>query len=257
MPLTEETRGDLLELTLDRPEAYNAIDPELRDALIDALRRAEQDGRRAIVIRGAGRGFCSGIDLKGSNADTRMLDVVTLMRTSTQPLVRAILGCPVPIVAQVHGACAGIGLTIALGADFCVAADDARFIAAFVRRAVLPDGASLFLLPRLIGMARAKRFLMLGGTMPALEAEALGIITRTVPADKLDAATQEIVDELLRLPTRTLSLAKEILNRSFELDLDTYLHLERSSQALVSSTDDSQEGIAAFREHREPKFEGR
>ena len=82
MPLTEETRGDLLELTLDRPEAYNAIDPELRDALIDALRRAEQDGRRAIVIRGAGRGFCSGIDLKGSNADTRMLDVVTLMRTS-------------------------------------------------------------------------------------------------------------------------------------------------------------------------------
>lgn len=247
----------MLELTLNRPEAYNAIDPALRDSLIGAFREAEQSGARVVLLKGAGRGFCSGVDLKGSNADTRGLDVVNLMNHSTQPLVRAIHGCPVPIVAQVHGACAGLGLLLAFAADFCVAADDSRFVAAFVKRAVLPDGASMYLLPRVIGVARAKRFLLLGGTMSAAEAADLGLITEAVPAGGLTEATNALVTTLLSLPTKTLSLAKGVLNRSVDLDLESYLYEERHAQALVSTTEDAQEGIAAFREKRDPTFRGR
>jgi 2-(1,2-epoxy-1,2-dihydrophenyl)acetyl-CoA isomerase len=257
MPLRSTRDGDVIELVLDRPEAYNAIDPPTRDALIEGLRSAEQTGARAVVLKGGGRGFCSGVDLLGSNAEARGLDVITLMRHSTQPLVRAVVDCPVPIVTQVHGACAGLGLLLAFGADFCIAAADSRFIAAFVQRAVLPDGGSMYLLPRVIGMARAKRFLMLGGTMGAAEAEQLGLITDVVPADDLEKTTAQLVATLLSLPTRTLSLAKGVLNRSLDLDLGSYLHEERTAQALVSTTGDAHEGIAAFREKRAPKYRGR
>jgi 2-(1,2-epoxy-1,2-dihydrophenyl)acetyl-CoA isomerase len=257
MSLRSARDGDVVELVLDRPEAYNAIDPPMRDALIAALQEAAQTRARVVVLRGEGRGFCSGVDLKGSNADLRGLDVLTLMQHSTQPLVRAVLDCPVPVVTQVHGACAGLGLLLAFGADFCIAAEDAKFVAAFVKRAVLPDGASMYLLPRVIGMARAKRFLMLGGTMGAREAAQLGLITEAVATEELEKATAQIVATLLALPTRTLSLAKSILNRSLDLALDSYLHEERSAQALVSTTADTQEGIAAFREKRTPEYQGR
>jgi 2-(1,2-epoxy-1,2-dihydrophenyl)acetyl-CoA isomerase len=247
----------VLHATLDRPEAYNAIDAELRDGLIAMFDGAERDGVRCIVLAGNGRGFSAGMDLKGSNADIRGMDLMALMRGSTQRLVRAALDCPVPIVTAVHGACAGVSLTLAFASDYCVASDDARFIAAFVQRGLVPDGAAAYLLPRLVGLGRAKRFLLLGETMSAAEAESAGIVAEVVSPDDLAGASEAVAARFAALPTRTLGFTKQMLARSFELDLDSALLEERAGQALVGMTEDSIEGIAAFREKRDPLYRGR
>jgi 2-(1,2-epoxy-1,2-dihydrophenyl)acetyl-CoA isomerase len=257
MTLRTSFDADVLQLTLDRPDRYNAIDPELRDALIEAFDTAPERGARAVLVHGAGKGFCAGADLKSGAAQMAGPEVERFMSQSTYRLVKALLGCPVPVVAAVHGSAAGIGLTLALGADVCIAADDARFIGSFVQRALVPDGAVARLLPRIIGYARAREFLLLGQTIGASEAVALNMISRTVAADDLLDEARGIALEFAALPTVTLGYAKQLLNRSFELDLESFLFEERALQALVSTTDDKAEGVAAFTERREPKYRGR
>ncbi len=252
--LLVEGRGGVVTLTLDRPDAYNAIDPALREGLLDALRRAEQDQARCVVIRGAGRGFCAGIDLKAGSGGTTGPDLMEYMRSSTQAIVRGIVTCSVPVVTAVHGVCAGVGLVLALGADHCIATDDARFSAPFVKRALVPDGASTYLLPRLVGTARAKRILLFGEDVPAPEAHAIGMIGEVVPAADLDAAVDRRAQQLAALPTATLQYTKSMLMRSFELDLESALFEERAGQALISTSADYAEGIAAFLERRPPRF---
>jgi len=178
------------------------------------------------------------------------------MRVSTQAIVRAVLGCPVPVVTAVHGVCAGVGLVFALGADHCIAADDARFSAPFVARALVPDGASIYLLPRLVGTARAKRMLLFGEDVGAPEALTTGMIGEVVAPDALDAAAETRANRLASLPAATVRYTKSMLLRSFELDLESALFEERAGQALMSTTPDYAEGIAAFLEHRPPKFGG-
>ncbi|GMU77397.1 MAG: enoyl-CoA hydratase [Acidimicrobiia bacterium] len=257
MSLRTSLDDGVLRLTLDRPDRYNAIDPDLREALIDAFDTASDRGARAVLVHGEGKGFCAGADLQSDAAALMGVDVERLMQGSTYRLVRSVLHCRVPVVAAVHGAAAGIGLTLALGADVCVAADDARFIGSFVQRALVPDGAVARLLPRIIGYARAREFLLLGQTIDAPEAVALRMIARTVPADELLAAALATAREFAVLPTATLALTKQLLNRSFELDLESFLFEERALQALVSTTADKAEGVAAFREKRDPSYEGR
>ena len=161
-----------------------------------------------------------------------------------------------PIVVAVHGTSAGIGLTLALAADYCVAADDAALFAAFIRRGILPDGAMCRILPRLIGLDRARRFLLLGQSMPAPEAAAIGMIAEAVAPDALAARSRAVADEFAALPTKAIGQTKLLLARSFEVDLDTLLHEERSAQALLSSTADQLEGFASFREKRDPHYTG-
>jgi len=254
MTLQRTRDGAVLHLTLDRPDQYNAINAELRNALIDEFDAADGAGVRAILLDGTGRGFCAGIDL--GSPPPPGIATMTLMQGSTQRLVRSIVACPVPIVAAVHGTCAGIGLTLALAADYCVAAGDASFFAAFVRRGILPDGAICRMLPRMIGFDRARRFLLLGQKMPATEAAAIGMIAETVAPDALAARARAVTEEFAALPTRAVGQTKLLLARSFEVDLDTLLHEERSAQALLSTTDDFREGIAAFMEKREPRYTG-
>ena len=141
------------------------------------------------------------------------------------------------MVTGVHGACAGIGLTLALGADVCIAADDARFTAPFVARGLVPDGAIARLLPRIIGHARAREFLLLGRTIEAAEAVRLGMIVRAVPESELVDATLATARELAALPTDAITYTKQLLNRSFELDLESFLFEERTIQALLSTRD--------------------
>lgn len=257
MSLRTSLDGGVLRLTLDRPDRYNAIDPDLREALIDAFDSAPDRGARAVLVHGEGKGFCAGADLQSDAAVLVGVDVERLMQGSTYRLVRSLLHCRVPVVAAVHGAAAGIGLTLALGADVCVAADDARFIGSFVQRALVPDGAVARLLPRIIGYARAREFLLLGQSIDAQEAVALRMIARAVPADELLTSALGTAREFVALPTATLALTKQLLNRSFELDLESFLFEERALQALVSTTADKAEGVAAFREKRDPSYEGR
>jgi 2-(1,2-epoxy-1,2-dihydrophenyl)acetyl-CoA isomerase len=254
--LLAERRADVLHLTLNRPSAYNAINPALRDRLIGALDSAEEQGVRAILLSGSGRGFCSGADLKDSAPAGPGLDTTRVMRLSTQRLVRAYLDCPVPIVAAVHGVAAGIGLTLAFGADLCLAASDASFLPAFVQRAIVPDGGIAFLLPRIIGMARTKDFLMRGGPLGADRAAAMGLIAEAVPADDLGRAGAEAAGQLAAMPTATLALLKQMLAHSFDLDLSGTLFAERAAQGLASATDDAREGKRAFAERRPADFTG-
>ena len=255
--LQREERDGVVTLTLDRPESYNAIDPALRDALLASFASAEEAGARCIVLRGAGRGFCAGIDLKAGAGDRRGSEVMDYMRTSTQAIVRAVLTCPVPLVAAVHGVCAGVALVLALGADHCIAAEDARLSAPFVKRALVPDGATTYLLPRLVGAARARRMLLFGEDVGAGEALEWGMISEVVPADDLRAAAAARAVELASLPTAALRYTKGMLLRSFELDLESTLFEERAGQALMSTTADFEEGRASFLERRPPRFAGR
>jgi 2-(1,2-epoxy-1,2-dihydrophenyl)acetyl-CoA isomerase len=176
------------------------------------------------------------------------------MRTSTQAIVRAVLGAPVPVVTAVHGVCAGVALVLALGADHCVAASDARFSAPFVHRGLLPDGASIYLLPRLVGLARARRMLLFGEDVGATEALSSGMIGEVVEAPDLTEAAARRAGLLAALPAATLRYTRSMLLRSFELDIETALFEERAGQALMSTTPDYAEGVAAFLEKRPARF---
>jgi len=257
MSLDTTLADGVLALTLNRPDQYNAIDPELRDLLVDAFDTAGERGARAIVVRGHGRGFCAGVDLNADAADYYGVEVEQHMTRSTYRLARSVINCRVPVIAAVHGACAGIGLTLALGADLCIASENARFIGAFIQRSLVPDAAAARLLPRIIGYSRAREFLLFGQTIEADEALALHMVSRIVAADELVAAADDAARELAAMPTVAIGYTKQLLNRSFELDLESFLFEERMIQAMLSTTADKAEGIAAFREKRSPNYEGR
>ena len=257
MSLDATLDNNVLSLILDRPERYNAIDPELRDQLVESFDTAAQRGARAIVLRGNGRGFCAGADLKADASEYYGIEVEQHMSQSTYRLARAVINCRVPVVVAVHGACAGIGLTLALGADLCIAADSARFVGAFIQRSLVPDGAAARLLPRIIGYSRAREFLLLGQTIDADEALSLKMVSRVVPEDDLVTAADAAARDFLALPTVAIGYTKQLLNRSFELDLESFLFEERMIQAMLSTTADKAEGLAAFREQRPARFEGR
>jgi 2-(1,2-epoxy-1,2-dihydrophenyl)acetyl-CoA isomerase len=250
---TQWSEDGVFRLTLDRPDAYNAIDPALRDDLMAAFDEADAKGARAILLTGAGRGFCAGMDLKAGGG-TQGVETMRVMRRSSARLAEAVISCPVPLVTAVHGVCAGFALTFALAADLCVAADDARFVAAFVHRALVPDGGAAYLLPRLVGLAQAKRILMLGETVPAPEALSLGMIAAVVPAADLTAAAEGYASRLAALPVETLAYTKGLLSRSFDLDLGSALYEERAGQGLVMTTPDYAEARDAFREKRQARF---
>jgi 2-(1,2-epoxy-1,2-dihydrophenyl)acetyl-CoA isomerase len=252
--LLEHGDGDVITLTLNRPESYNAINPELRDLLVEALYGAGDRGASCVVVQGAGRGFCAGIDLKSGSGGVTGHRLMEYMRTSTQAIVRAVLGAPVPVVTAVHGVCAGVALVLALGADHCVAASDARFSAPFVHRGLLPDGASIYLLPRLVGLARARRMLLFGEDVGATEALSSGMIGEVVEAADLTEGAARRAESLAALPAATLRYTRSMLLRSFELDIESALFEERAGQALMSTTPDYAEGVAAFLEKRPARF---
>lgn len=248
---------DVLEVVLNRPDAYNAVDPALRNALVAVFDTAESERVRAILLRGNGRGFCSGADLRSAPRAAPGAPVAQRMRMSTQLLVRSFLDCPVPIVSAVHGTAAGIGLTLAWAADICIAADDAKFLPAFLQRAIVPDGAIAWWLPRMIGVARTRQFLLAGAPMTAERAQDLGLVAATHSAEGLVDAARAEAQRIATMPTVTVSLLKQLLAQSFDTDLATTLLAERAAQGLSSTTEDAAEGIRAFLEKRQPEYLGR
>jgi 2-(1,2-epoxy-1,2-dihydrophenyl)acetyl-CoA isomerase len=179
-----------------------------------------------------------------------------MIRTGAQRLVAAVLDCEKPVVAAVGGTAAGIGAHLALVADVVVASDDARFIEVFVRRGITPDGGGAWLLPRLVGVARAKELLMFGDDLGAADAERIGLITRCVPAAELDATVDNYAQRLAAAPTKALSLTKWLVNRSLDTDRAGAFDDEAWAQELASRTEDFTEGVSAFVERRTPEFKG-
>lgn len=243
----------ILTLTLNRPERRNAIGVELRERLLAALDEATATDVRVVVLRGNGPAFCAGADVAGDKP-TPGVPTMGRMRISTQRLVREVIDNPLPVIASVHGSCAGFGVSLALAADFCVAAEDAMFVPAFARVGLAPDGAIAATMTRAVGVVRARRFLMLGEPISGAEAARAELVHSAVPAADLDAATLAIARRLAQSASPAVSAAKSLLSRTLAADLDALLAEERTIQALLTTTPEHREGVQALMERREPRF---
>jgi 2-(1,2-epoxy-1,2-dihydrophenyl)acetyl-CoA isomerase len=249
-------------ITLNRPEAANALRPVDRDRLIELVNEADEDHAiRVVVIAANGRHFCSGADVTGiarsnSGDAKRATDSMRKIMNGAQRLVAAVLDCGKPVIAVVNGAAAGIGAHLALAADLVVAAEDASFVEVFVRRGLVVDGGGAYLLPRRMGMQKAKELAFFGDKLPAAEALALGLVNRVVPAAELDAAADEFARRLAVGPTTAISLTKRLLNASPDGDRAAAFLAEAMAQEIQSTADDSREGVRSFMERRPPEFRG-
>jgi 2-(1,2-epoxy-1,2-dihydrophenyl)acetyl-CoA isomerase len=248
-------------ITLNRPEAANAIQPEMRDAMIELLAAADTDpGIRAVAIRANGRHFCSGADVASiaaaRRAEPMVGDGMRRILQGAQRLVAAVFDCPKPVVAVVQGTAAGLGAHLAYASDLVVAAEEASFLEPFLLRGIVVDAGGAYLLPRLVGMQRAKELMFLAEKLPAAEAKTMGLVNRVVPAAELDAAASAILTKLAGLPTSALAFTKRLANASFDHDRAASFLLEASFQELQSHAHDAGEGVTSFLERRPPLFRG-
>ncbi|WP_067889561.1 enoyl-CoA hydratase/isomerase family protein [Nocardia vaccinii] len=260
--LRSDHDGAVLRLTLDRADRRNAIDDVMLDALIGHLSDAGTDESvRVICIDAQGPDFCAGADLIARNArGERKPRVGTIQRrlpNKANRLVPLMTQTQVPIVAVVRGWAAGLGFHIALAADFCVAAEDARFWEPFMARGFTPDSGAAWLLPRLIGLAKTRRLLMLGEEISGATAAEWGIIHAAAPTDRLTATAEELVTSLAQAPTVAVGLTKWLLHTGNGLDLERHLQNEALALELSSRSEDFREGLTAFNDKREARFEGR
>ena len=258
------TSDGVLTITLDRPEAKNALTVEMRDDLLAAIRDARRDPAvRAALLTGTGDAFCAGMDLRASTVaqaggegfNTRSTSEA--LRVGVQAIVRELWELDKPTVAAVNGTAVGPGAHIALACDFVVVHDATRFAWTFSRWGLVVDAGGAYLLPRLVGLPRAKAMVMLGEGVKGSEAVDMGLAYKCVPVDDLRTEAETLAAKLAAGPTRSLGLSKQLLNRTFETYLAAALDLEGQFQSLAATSSDLTEGMAAFREKRDPKFTGR
>jgi 2-(1,2-epoxy-1,2-dihydrophenyl)acetyl-CoA isomerase len=256
----------VLHVELDRPAKRNAIDDTMMTGLIDAIDRAGRDEAvRVIVLGGAGDHFCAGADIVARNATPdgkkaerpRVGSIQRRVPSLAHRLIPLMLNVQTPIVCRVQGWAAGIGFQLALASDFTVAAAGATFWEPFVERGFTPDSGATWLLPRLVGLARTRELLLLGRSLSGDEAAAWGIVHRSVGADALDGAVDELVAQLGSGPTVALGLAKWLLRAGPGTELDAQLQHEALALELSSRSKDFGEGMAAFAAKRPPEFQGR
>jgi 2-(1,2-epoxy-1,2-dihydrophenyl)acetyl-CoA isomerase len=251
----------LLRITLDRPKRRNAIDDEMAGALIGYLERAQNDESvRCIRITGAGDDFCSGFDLgtrESSDTRPRVGSIQRRLPGQAHRLLPLLLDTQVPVVCAVRGWAAGLGLHLALAADFCVVANDARIWEPFTKRGFTPDSGGTWLIPRLVGVARAKEILMLGRELSGTEAADWGLVYRAAAPADVDTVADEVVAQLCAGPTVALGLTKWLVHRGTARVFEEHLADEAFAMELSSRADDFKEGITAMVEKRDPRFSGR
>lgn len=259
--------GAVLRLVLDRPDKRNAMNDEMFAGLADAVDRAGRDEAvRAITISGAGDHFCGGADIVARNAKPadgsppvrpRVGSIQRRVPSTAHRFISLLVGVQTPVVCSVRGWAAGIGFQLALAADFTIAADDATFWEPFTERGFTPDSGATWLLPRVVGMKRARELLLLGRKLTGAEAAEWDLVHRAVPAADLDAETSALVERLASAPTVAVGLTKWLLHASHDASLADQLQHEALALELSSRSDDFREGLAAFGEKRPPRFTGR
>jgi 2-(1,2-epoxy-1,2-dihydrophenyl)acetyl-CoA isomerase len=253
--------GPVLELEFDRPHKRNALTDPMVAAMIQALTAAGPDESvRVVLIRGAGDHFCAGFDIVGRNAGEARPRVGSIQRrlpTEAHRLIELLLTIQTPVVCQVQGWAAGIGLHLVLAADFAVVDEAARLWEPYAQRGFTPDTGGTWLLPRRIGDVRARDMLLLGEAVSGADAAAWGMVHSAVPADELADAVESVVARLAQAPTVTIGLSKWLLHAGATTPLREHLHNEALAMELSSRSEDFREGLAAFVEKRPPQFKGR
>jgi 2-(1,2-epoxy-1,2-dihydrophenyl)acetyl-CoA isomerase len=260
--LLYETDHGVATITLNRPAVLNAIDQQMIEDLQATLDAVKDDaGLRAVVLTGAGRGFCSGADLKARQrvkpGEAPPASEAERLRRTLNPLILAIRTIEKPFIAAVNGVAAGAGCNLALACDLVLASDQARFGNVFTRIGLIPDCGGHFFLPRLVGFHKAAELMFTGDIIGAEEALRLGLINRVVPHLELTKEARTLAERLAQGPTRAIGLCKRTLNLGVTADLATVLEAEAEGQGLARQTEDHWEGVQAFLEKRPARFSGR
>jgi 2-(1,2-epoxy-1,2-dihydrophenyl)acetyl-CoA isomerase len=259
--LLYEVRDRIATLTLNRPERLNALGDTLRDDLYDAVTRAAADADVGVlVITGAGRGFCSGGDVKAmSERDQRGEVPAPSDRWAPirDRIILALRDCPKPVIAAVNGAAAGAGMNLALACDLRIASTAAKFVQAFVKRGLHPDWGGTWFLPRIVGTAKASELIFTGAAIDAAEALRLGIVNAVVAPEELMTETYKLAGAIAAGPAVAIQLAKRAIHHNQNVDLRAGLEFETFAQGICRDTEDAKEGVRAFVEKRAPVFRGR
>jgi 2-(1,2-epoxy-1,2-dihydrophenyl)acetyl-CoA isomerase len=246
--------GAVLTITLNRPDVLNAFNAAMHRGLAGALKDA-RDGRvRAVVLTGAGRGFCVGQDLTEFREAPG--DIASRLRDNYHPNIRAIRALEKPVIAAVNGAAAGAGMSLACACDLRLAADSASFVPAFINIGLIPDSGGSYFVTRILGPARAFEWLTSGRKLTAAEGHAWGLVNEVVAGDSLAARAAELAAQLAELPTRGIGMTKRLLDHARNASLEEQLEWEAQLQAAATQTEDFKEGVAAFLEKRPPRFRG-
>jgi len=247
--------GGVLTITLNRPDVLNAFNADLHRALAAALKDARSEDVRAVVITGAGRGFCVGQDLTEFRGAAG--DIGERLRGNYHPNILALRALEKPVLASVNGPAAGAGLSLACACDLRIAGESATFVPAFISIGLVPDSGSTYFVRRLLGTARAFEWMTSGRRLSAAEALEWGLVTEVMADDRLAERTAERAAELAAMPTRGVALTKRLFDHAESSTLDEQLEFEAQLQSVATETADFREGVAAFLEKREARFEGR
>ena len=251
-----ETDGPIARITLNRPDRLNSFTQAMHEELRDALDNLGD--ARVVVLTGAGRGFCAGQDLNDrAMASGEPVDLGETVQQCWNPLIRTLTALPQPVIAQVNGVAAGAGANIALACDIVVAAKSAKFIQSFSAIGLIPDSGGTWVLPRLVGQARALGLALTGEPLPAETAEQWGLIWKAVDDEALDAEVDAIAGKLASLPPLGLAAIKDMIRSSWQYSLDEELERQAGAMRRLGFTQDYREGVAAFLEKRKPSFTGR
>ena len=248
--------GPIARITLNRPDRLNSFTSQMHEELRDAL--ANLGDARVVVLTGAGRGFCAGQDLNDrAVAPGESVDLGETVQTRWNPLVRTLTSLPQPVIARVNGVAAGAGANIALACDIVVAARSAKFVQSFSAIGLISDSGGTWVLPRLVGQARALALTLTGESLSAEKAAEWGLIWKAVEDDALDSEVDAIAKKLASLPPLGLAAIKEMIRSSWQYSLDEELERQAGAMRRLGFTEDYREGVAAFLEKRPPKFVGR
>ena len=253
-----ETHGDWLQITLNRPDKLNCLNKSMHLALRAALQQAHDQAARAVLITGAGRGFCAGQDLGDRRPGTSDWppDLQQTLNDYFNPNIKLITSLPAPVICAVNGVAAGAGMSIALACDMALAADSASFIQSFSKIGLVPDAGSSWILPRRVGMARAMGLALTATPLSAADAEAWGLIWKRYEDDALLQAARAMAEQLASGPTAAFASTKMLMQRAATADIETQLDHEARAQKLCATSTDYTEGVRAFLDKRAPRFTG-
>ncbi len=255
--IISERKNGIATLILNRPEKLNALNKKMTEELKHAIEEMVKDRSvRTLVITGAGRGFCSGADVSEMAQMAAPVEIKYWTQMAHE-IIHALTDLEKPVIAKVNGVAVGIGCSLALSADIIIASENAQFSLIFSRIGLIPDGGSLFHLPRLVGPAKAKELVFTAKMVDAEEAERIGLINKAVPADELDNEVITLAKQLAEGPTVAFGIAKKIMNKGLSMDLSSVLECEALGQTVAGTTEDAREGIIAFLEKRRAEFKGR